>query len=76
MKTTNINNSSEEYHCKRGLRDGYLEGNADQVCCCFKMKENIAVFNTNDNASVGKWEMDDEEEEIVVGAYPWLGQEG
>lgn len=39
------------------------------------MKENIAVFNTNDNASVGKWEMDDEEE-IVVGAYPWLGQEG
>lgn len=32
----------------------YLGRTVGQVCYCFKMKENIAVFNTNGNASVGE----------------------
>lgn len=35
-------------------RGEYLGRNVGQVCCCFKMKENKAIFNTNGNASVGE----------------------
>lgn len=49
--------------------DGYPEGNAGQVYSCFKMRENTAVFNTNDNVVNGR-EKDNAGEEGTVGACP------
>lgn len=38
-----------------------LVGNVGQACCCLTMNETTAVFNTNDDVSMGEREMDDQE---------------
>lgn len=54
METANLDTLQWNADAKRNREMGeYLGRNAGQVCYCFKMKENIAVLNTNGTASVG-----------------------
>lgn len=69
VRWSKFKNEWEEMNCKQQIwttlqrntaakmnreTDGYPEGNAGQVYSCFKMRENTAVFNTNDNVVNGR----------------------